>query len=138
MSGASLWETTIAIPAGWRHMPQFQNPFPVTGRREKRDILAQQGGRVSPSTKSFLQDTALNVQRGNIVHEPMTEVTLTTEVLLTHDEQKAAEAAFRGLPMNPRWSRNAQESYLRILEVTHGRNIVADTDTPPPRRRSRT
>lgn len=54
---------------------------------------------------------------------------MTTVALLTHDEQKAAEAAFRGLPINPRWSRSAQQIYLRILAVTDGRNIVADADT---------
>ena len=54
---------------------------------------------------------------------------MTTVALLTHDEQKAAEAAFRGLPMNPRWSESAQKIYTRILAVTDGRNIVADADT---------
>lgn len=59
----------------------------------------------------------------------MEEVTLTTVAPLTHDQQKAAEAAFRGLPLDPRWSHSAQQIYLRILAVTHGRDIVADTDT---------
>jgi len=49
--------------------------------------------------------------------------------LLTHDEPKAAEAAFRGLPINPRWSQRAQQIYLRILAVTDGRYVVAGTDT---------
>lgn len=56
---------------------------------------------------------------------------MTTEALLTHDEQKAAEAAFRGLPLNPRWSQSAQQVYLRILAVTNGRDIVAGTDMSP-------
>jgi hypothetical protein len=56
------------------------------------------------------------------------ERTLTTEAPLTHDEQKAAEAAFRGLPLNPRWSQSAQQIYLRILAVTNGRDIVAGAD----------
>ena len=60
--------------------------------------------------------------------------TLITVALLTHDEQKAAEAAFRGLPVNPSWSQSAQQIYLRILAVTNGRDIVAgvvDTDMSP-------
>lgn len=61
----------------------------------------------------------------------MEEVSLTTVAPLTHDEQKAAEAAFRGLPINPRWSRSAQQIYLRILAVTNGRDIVVDTDISP-------
>lgn len=58
----------------------------------------------------------------------MEEFSLTTIAPLTHDEQKAAEAAFRGLPINPSWSRSAQQIYLRILAVTNGRDIVASTD----------
>jgi len=54
---------------------------------------------------------------------------LTTEAPLTHDEQKAAEAAFRGLPINPRWSQSAQQIYFRILAVTDGRDIVAGAGT---------
>ena len=57
--------------------------------------------------------------------------TLTTLAVLTHDEQKAAEAAFRGLPLNPQWSRNAQQIYLRILEVTNGRDIVTNMEMEP-------
>ena len=37
--------------------------------------------------------------------------------LLTHDEYKAAEAAFRALPLNSHWSRRAQIIYMGILEV---------------------
>jgi len=50
----------------------------------------------------------------------------TDESLLTHDEYKAAEAAFRGLPLNSDWSRGAQRIYRGILEVTHGQDIVDD------------
>lgn len=53
---------------------------------------------------------------------------LTDDSLLTHDEQKAAEAAFRGLPLNSQWSRGAQRIYIGILEVTRGRDIVGDYD----------
>ncbi|MBA5873107.1 MAG: hypothetical protein GDA66_00955 [Nitrospira sp. CR1.2] len=50
----------------------------------------------------------------------------TDDSLLTHDEYKAAEAAFRGLPFNSDWSRGAQLIYVGILEVTRGRDIVED------------
>jgi hypothetical protein len=53
---------------------------------------------------------------------------LIDDSLLTHDERKAAEAAFRGLPLNVQWSRGAQKIYLGILEVTQGRDIVGDHD----------
>jgi len=33
---------------------------------------------------------------------------------LTHDEQVAAEAAFRGLPLNPTWSAGARRVYEGI------------------------
>ena len=46
---------------------------------------------------------------------------MTTHHTLTHDEHKAAEAAFHGLPLDPKWSRHAQEIYLGILRVTNGR-----------------
>lgn len=52
----------------------------------------------------------------------------TDESLLTHDERKAAEAAFRGLPLNAHWSRGAQRIYIGILEVTQGRDVVGDYD----------
>jgi hypothetical protein len=47
---------------------------------------------------------------------------------LTYDEHKAAEAAFQGLPLDPKWSRHAQEIYRGILAVTNGRDIVKDTE----------
>ncbi len=43
---------------------------------------------------------------------------------LTFDEKKAAEAAFRGLPLNPAWSERAQAIYQGILAETGGRNIL--------------
>lgn len=46
--------------------------------------------------------------------------------LLTQDERKAAEAAFRGLPLDAQWSRGAQRIYIGILEVTNGRHILGD------------
>lgn len=48
---------------------------------------------------------------------------------LTHDQHKAAEAAFRGLPLNPHWSDSAQEIYRGIVAVTNGRDIVTETVT---------
>ena len=47
---------------------------------------------------------------------------------LTNDEQRAAEAAFHGLPLNPNWPHHAQEIYRGILAVTNGRDIVKDTE----------
>ena len=46
--------------------------------------------------------------------------------LLTFDEKKAAEAAFRGLPIDPAWSPSAQTIYAGILRRTLGRNIVEE------------
>jgi len=46
--------------------------------------------------------------------------------VLTFDEKKAAEAAFRGLPIDPMWSLGAQSIYLGILSRTQGRNVVDD------------
>lgn len=33
---------------------------------------------------------------------------------LTYDEQKAAEAAFLGLPLNPKWTKAGQAVYLGL------------------------
>ncbi|WP_447977750.1 hypothetical protein [Candidatus Nitrospira bockiana] len=49
---------------------------------------------------------------------------MTASPSLTHDELKAAEAAFRGLPRNPQWSERAQAVYDGIIGTTQGRNIV--------------
>ena len=48
---------------------------------------------------------------------------MSTGSILTHDEHKASEAAFRGLPLDPKWSTHAQEVYRGILAVTKGRDI---------------
>jgi len=55
---------------------------------------------------------------------------MSTGAILTHDEHKASEAAFHGLPLDPKWSRHAQEIYLGILAVTNGRDIVKDAEIP--------
>ena len=47
--------------------------------------------------------------------------------ILTFDEQKAAEAAFRELPANPMWSSSAHAIYDGILAHTQGRNIVEES-----------
>lgn len=51
--------------------------------------------------------------------------------ILTHDEHKASEAAFHGLPLNPKWSKHAQDIYFGILEVTNGKDIVNNEKAPP-------
>jgi len=55
---------------------------------------------------------------------------MSTGAILTHDEYKASEAAFHGLPLDPKWSRHAQEIYLGILAITDGRNIVNEEEVP--------
>lgn len=56
---------------------------------------------------------------------------MTTEAPLTYDEHKAAEAAFRGLPLDPKWSQRAQRIYCGILAVTDGQDIVTNTEIEP-------
>lgn len=43
---------------------------------------------------------------------------------LTYDEQKAAEAAFRGRPFDSNWSERAQAIYQGIVAHTNGRDVV--------------
>lgn len=38
---------------------------------------------------------------------------------LTHDERKAAEAAFQGLPLNPAWTEGAKLVYVGIAAALH-------------------
>lgn len=45
---------------------------------------------------------------------------------LTFDEQLAAEAAFRGWPLELKWSTQAQAMYRGILEQTGGRDIIEE------------
>ena len=56
---------------------------------------------------------------------------MTTATPLTYDELKAAEAAFRGWPLDPSWSGNAQAIYRRIVALTNGRDIAADMEISP-------
>ena len=43
---------------------------------------------------------------------------------LTHDEKKASEAAFRGLPFNPEWSQSAKSVYDGIIDAMEKTSIV--------------
>lgn len=43
---------------------------------------------------------------------------------LTHDEKKAAEAAFEEAPFNPAWSDTARKIYEGILEAMARRDIA--------------
>ena len=54
---------------------------------------------------------------------------MSTGTILTYDEHKASEAAFRGLPLDPKWSRHAQEIYRVILAVTKGRDINPEKES---------
>lgn len=47
---------------------------------------------------------------------------------LTYDQRKAAEAAFRGLPLDPTWSAAAKVTYEGIIRSTQGRSIVHDPE----------
>ena len=43
---------------------------------------------------------------------------------LTYDEHRAAEAAFRGTPLNPDWTDSAQEVYARLSAAVAIRNAT--------------
>lgn len=47
---------------------------------------------------------------------------------LTHDERRAAEAAFRGLPLDPGWSEAGRTVYEGIVSAAGGKAIVAGSD----------
>lgn len=52
---------------------------------------------------------------------------------LTHDERKAAEAAFRGIPCDPTWSAAARAIYDGIINAAQGKAVIAEpamTDSP--------
>jgi hypothetical protein len=50
---------------------------------------------------------------------------------LTFDEQLATEAAFRGWPLELKWSAKAQAMYRGILEQTRGRDIIEEAGGVP-------
>ena len=47
---------------------------------------------------------------------------------LTHDEKKAAEAAFRGAPFNPAWSSSAARVYVGIISTMNDMQTPAIAD----------
>ncbi|MGD9850728.1 MAG: hypothetical protein AB7T38_05640 [Nitrospirales bacterium] len=49
---------------------------------------------------------------------------------LTHDEVKASEAAFKGLPFNPNWSNSAKVVYEGIVQAL-GNSTIDGSDTIP-------
>lgn len=49
---------------------------------------------------------------------------------LTHDERKAAEAAFLGAPMNPNWTQRAQFVYREIWKAKHRQETVITPTIP--------
>lgn len=50
---------------------------------------------------------------------------------LTHDEKKAAEAAFKGAPFDPKWSESAHKVYLGLsLAMTNQRNEIIQESCP--------
>lgn len=48
---------------------------------------------------------------------------------LTHDEKKAAEAAFRGEPFNPAWSAAAAKVYVGILSAMNNMSMTEPADS---------
>ena len=51
--------------------------------------------------------------------------------LLTHDERKAAEAAFKGEPFNPKWSEAARKVYLGLSSALANKRQDAFQEVPP-------
>ncbi len=51
---------------------------------------------------------------------------------LTYDERKAAEAAFRGLPSDPRWSQAARSVYEGLISVLRKDNQSGEAAEPTP------
>ncbi len=51
---------------------------------------------------------------------------------LTHDEKKAAEAAFRGIPFDPKWSEAARKVYLGIATAMTNKRNTAFQDMALP------
>ncbi|WP_447970409.1 hypothetical protein [Nitrospira sp. M1] len=51
---------------------------------------------------------------------------------LTHDEKKAAEAAFRGAPFNPKWSEAARKVYQGISGAVANRpsDVLSELASP--------
>ena len=50
---------------------------------------------------------------------------------LTHDERKAAEAAFKGATCDPKWSETARKVYLGISSAMANKRDEAFQEIPP-------
>ncbi|MGQ0811032.1 MAG: hypothetical protein ACT4OO_07390 [Nitrospiraceae bacterium] len=57
---------------------------------------------------------------------------MTTPRVLTHDEQKAAEAAFQRLPLNPTWTKTAQSVYHGLTVVLTARDEAQEYSETEP------
>lgn len=51
---------------------------------------------------------------------------------LTHDEKKASEAAFRGLPLNPSWTASAKEIYEGIAQALGEKSSLSSLHETQP------
>jgi len=51
--------------------------------------------------------------------------------VLTHDEMKASEAAFRGRPFDPKWSKAARQVYDGLLGVLDGATPIVTPEIAP-------
>ena len=51
---------------------------------------------------------------------------------LTHDEKKASEAAFRGLPFNPDWSQSAKSVYDGIVGAMEKSSLIPEIAAGDP------
>ena len=51
---------------------------------------------------------------------------------LTHDETKAAEAAFKGAPFDPKWSEAARKVYLGLSSAMANKRNEAFQEIGPP------
>ncbi len=50
---------------------------------------------------------------------------------LTHDEKKAAEAAFKGVPFDPKWSEAARKVYLGLSSAIANKRNEAFQEIRP-------
>jgi len=59
---------------------------------------------------------------------------MTTPRLLTHDEKKASEAAFRGLPLDDNWTDSAKSVYEGIIQALgkDSSELQVSIDDPQP------
>lgn len=59
---------------------------------------------------------------------------------LTHDERKAAEAAFQGAPFDPKWSDAARKIYLGLSSAVANQrqNAFANISLSKPKRVTKT